>query len=391
MLNKTIGTDLKPIIKEARKLAIDWKHGFINYDHFFVAMLKNECLASSYLEHFDAGKWEEKVKGFYPADSKKTIKDSVPLTIKAGRVLRHSFTIARFNKEKKINTIHTLIAILSFENAVTQAFNEAGILIEDITKSYYKKEIKRFPPTIKPIRDKMFAAIEKFFISARWKNKKITDLINNATDLYLYQQYKDSATICSVGLSLSPVNFELKSLLAYNYVKLRDYESSLTLLEELTKIKPEDATVRLWLSHVYDVMGNYDAAANILDQLLMEQPNNHTFLNNRGFNLFRQERYLESVAYFEKALQQNPSFAYPLNNLGFAKYKLGEMEKGLSLIDQSLDLDKGNAFAWKNKGIIYKDQGNKKEALKNFNLALKYGYKEKYGNEVTLLMEEIDK
>jgi len=385
-----IEDDLKVIIAEARKLAIEWQHGFINHDHFFVAMLKKKCIASNYLDHCDAEPWETRIKELYPPSSKLTFKDSLPLTIEAERVIKHSHKIAQhISKKAGINTIHVIIAILSYNNAVTESFNKAGILIEDITESHFKKSYKTFPPIIKPIRKKVYNKVQIFFFSLSSKRKKIDELYENAANLFCYQQFRDSIKTCQVGLSLSPSNLDLKFLLAYNLMKQLDFESSLILIEELVKNNPENVHLLLLLSCINDMIGNYGSVAETIDALLLLQPDNDVYLNNKGFNLIRQTKYIESISFFEQSIQKNPVFTYPWNNLGFAKYKLGETDNAISNIDKSIELDKSNAYAYKNKGIIYFELGNKEEALKNFNLSLKFGYTEKYGNEVLQLLEKI--
>ena len=237
----------------------------------------------------------------------------------------------------------------------------------------------------------MYTRVEVFFLSfIAGKNKKITELHYNAVNLFLYRQFEDVIKTCRVGLYLSPLNLDFKTLLAYSYLRLGDFETSLEILAELIKKKPGNTELQVLLPYVHDAIGNYQEAADMLDSLLLLRPDDDVFLNNRGFNLFRQERYFESVPYFEKAIQKNPEFAYPWNNLGFAKYKLGETEQAMSLIDKSLELDKGNSFAYKHKGIIFMEQGNKAGAFKNFNLAIKFGYTEEHGDEVIKLLEKLD-
>ena len=143
------------------------------------------------------------------------------------------------------------------------------------------------------------------------------------------------------------------------------------------------------LLYLLDVIGKYGEAANLLEALITEDPDNDNYLNNRGFNLLRQEKYAEAAPFFEKAIQTKPTAPYPQNNLGFTKYKLGKMNEGLALIDSSLELDKGNSHAYRNKGIIFMEQRNKTEARKNFNLALKFGFTEEYDDEVERLLAEL--
>jgi len=375
------------VIAYSRELAILWKHGFIHDNHLFVAMLKQKCMASDYLTALDSNLWEEKVKALFPANGK--VKGNIPLTIQAVRVLKHAYIIEQTTDKTLVNTVHLLLAILSYDNEMSKAFSVAGMVIEDITLPHFKKEIKRLPPLLKPIRDKPYTKMEIFFSAIGSKKKNLAHLHRNAVDLYYYHQYSDSIKSCDIALALSPGLATFRALLAYNKVKLKDYDAAIDLLTELARENPAETSYRLTLSNLYRITGNYDEVTRLLDDLLLEKPNNETYLNNRGFNLLRQQKYAEAAPYFEKAIKENADAPYPQNNLGFTKYKLGDTEDGLALIDRSLELDKGNSYAYHNKGIIFMEQGDKTEARKNFKLALKFGFTEKYDDEVERLLAEL--
>ncbi len=312
-MKESFSADLKTVIAHSRELAILWKHGYIHFDHLFVAMLKRQCIASEYLSAFDCNIWEEKIKIAHPGDSDE--KGSLPLTIKAERVLKHTYVIAKANNETTVNTVHLLLAILSFDNEISDAFSIAGVAFEDITVDYFKKEIKRFRPILKPIRDKAYTKMEIFFSAIGSTKKKLDQLYNNAVDLYYYRQFTDSVKTCEIALALSPGAAKFSAWLAYNKMQLKENDAAIYLLKELLKEKPGQKNYSLNLSHLLDVEGNYDEAAGLLDALLKEEPNNDLFLNNRGFNLLRQRKYAEAVPFFERAMTANPKAPYPQNNL----------------------------------------------------------------------------
>jgi hypothetical protein len=86
--------DIDPVMIEARILALDAKHGFVNLDHFFVAMLKTNCLAKVYLTAFDIAKNIAALQKLYPNTGKQGMKDSLPLTIHLARIIKHANHIA---------------------------------------------------------------------------------------------------------------------------------------------------------------------------------------------------------------------------------------------------------------------------------------------------------
>jgi tetratricopeptide (TPR) repeat protein len=384
-----IKSDFEIVTAESRKLAIAWQHGFINYDHLFVAMLQNKCKATKYLAHCDSDYWEAKIKGLYPATGKQKQRDLMPLTVEAERVVRHAYQISGIDDFAPTSSIHLLLAILSYDNDVSKAFCKAGILIEDITGAEFKNPVKRFPSPVKAVREKPYSKVEVFLLPKVLKKKRVEVLHRNALNFYHYRQFEDVIKICRIGLSLSADYVHFKILMAYSSLKLLDFEPALSIMTELVELKPGDANFMLSLSLIYDKMGNHQKAALILDELLLQQPDNAHFLNNKGFNLQLQEHYAESVPFFERAEEADLLKAYALDNLGFSKFKLGNVEKGLELINKSLELDKGNPYAYKNRGIVLMEQGQKTEAKQNFILALKFGYTENYGDEVEKLLHSL--
>lgn len=386
MANNT-SEDLWPIIAESRKLSIAWKHGFISCTHIFVAMLQRNCLASPFLEHCDTEWWTEKVKAAFPATAKQTANDKVALTVDAERACKHSVKIAALDNRPAADTVHLLLAFLSFENDISKTFSKAGITISDITSAYFSKPMAKLPPALKQIRNKPYNKSELFFFLLTGKKRELLRLRHNAHNLYAYRQYKDCSEVCAVALTIFPGNLELSALQIYCHIMLLNFEESVTGLKKLIAEKPDSLNNRLLLSYVYTMTGAYDESAGILDSLLLEEPQNTFFLNNQGFNLLKHGQFEKAAPYFERAIEIDPTFAYSLNNLGFVKYKLGNTEEGLGLINQSLELDKSNSYAYRNKGLIYMEKGNKPDAISNFELALKYGFTEKFGHEVEQLLK----
>jgi tetratricopeptide (TPR) repeat protein len=391
MSKNAVETDLTPIMAESRKLALSFKHGFINYDHLFLAMLKTKCFASKYLVDFDFTFWENEIKTRYDNTGDFKDSDALPLSMSAERMIKHSFKIARYiNNAHAISTTHVLLAILSHNNDITTAFTKAGIVIEDITTSHFKKTIKSFPPILKPIRQRKYNKVEAFFIALNSKDKKLGDLHKNAWELYNYHQFDDSIKVCHAGLSLFPSDLFFRNMLCCNYNKQRDFESSLAIISQQVKGNPDDLDLNFSLLYIFTMMDNHTEAEIIVNKLLAAEPQSSNYLNYKGVNLSDQEKYSESIPFFEKSIENDPTNAYSWSNMGFAKYKLGNAEQGLHDIEKALTMDKGEPFTYRNKGLIYKEVGNAEFARQNLTLALKYGYTEKYGDEVVRLLAGLD-
>lgn len=367
--NPQLDEDLLDIISSAGEWSAACNHGFVNYDHLFVAILRKAGGISPYLARIDVGTWEEKIMGSYPPTYKDAGGRPLPLTVYANRILKHASVFAA----KKVGAVHVLLSILSYENEVSLAFNRMGVIFEDVAEAYFNKPIKRVAPRLEPLLG----------------GKERERLYQNAYNLFQYGQYTDCESVCKTTLGLFPGDIGVRALLAYSYIKRRDFGAALPLMKELVKDRPETTDFRRWLAFVYDELGDHAEAEAILDKVLKQRPYCPVSLNNRGCNLYHQGKYEDAALYFERALQLNPDFVYSWNYLGFVTYKLGQTAKAFSFIDKSLELDKGNALAYKHSGIIFMEQGYKEKAVKHFNLALRFGYTEKYGGEVAQLLQQL--
>lgn len=383
-------TDLNLVMAEARILSIQFRHGFIDYTHLFVAVLSVDCEARGFCTGFDSEKWKAWLQNVYPATGNKTMNDSVNLTVFAEQVIRYGYKIARANGDEVIDSVHLLLSLLCIKCDITDSLSTKGIIFDDIADQYYPKPIIRTVPSIPVLRKEPYPQWRKFFMTGKAKKKKAEEFYRQAYELSLYQLYDESLLVCEAGLSLEPDNIDLRKMQLHCFVGNLDFQAALPCAKQLANDYPHPLGFTFTLGYIYDELGQYEEAARIYDKILVNYPEEKTTLNNKGFNLSRQARYKEAVPYYEKAISIDAGFAYSWNNLGFAKYKLGRIDEGLELINKSLKLDKGNSYAYKNKGIIYLEQNDKEKALQNFQLALRYGYTKKYGNEVLELMKGIN-
>ncbi len=81
-----------------------------------------------------------------------------------------------------------------------------------------------------------------------------------------------------------------------------------------------------------------------------DNPHTHNFI---GYELNKQNKFIEAMPYFDKAIAIQPEFAYAYNNRGHAKIELEKIDEGLAEINYSIQLDKENPYAYRNLGIYH--------------------------------------
>jgi len=388
MFNETT-KEFDLVIAESRLVSIGMKHGYINTRHVFIALLTIECLAKKYLLAVDCNSFFKEVEKYYPASSDLSEKDNIPLTVDLETIINLAFSYTEKSKKKRTSTIHLLLAMFSYDNIITELVQKTGIVFEDVAADNFPHPIKKQPPSIKFPAIKPIPKWYKFFMTKKWLENRVNEIHSQAYDLFELNEYGQCIKTCLAGQTFSAAYEPFKILIADAYLSSRNFIMAKSAFTALIREYPENRDYPISLAFLFEELGDYNAAAELLDKLLLKASNDEVALNNKGFNLFHFGKYFESIPYFEIAIEIKPDFAFPFDNLGFAKFKLGQIEVAFSLIDKSLTLDKGNAYAYMYKGKIFSALNNKPQAAENFNLALKYGFTKKYGDEVLKLLENL--
>jgi len=94
------------------------------------------------------------------------------------------------------------------------------------------------------------------------------------------------------------------------------------------------------------------------------------FLYNRGLNLLRAEQFTESVNVFSTLIKRMPDLAIAYKSRGAAYYHLERFELAKKDLEKALtlDIDLGGTHLY--LGLIFKDEGNLKDAQRELQLAV---------------------
>jgi len=90
-----------------------------------------------------------------------------------------------------------------------------------------------------------------------------------------------------------------------------------------------------------------------------------------GNKLYRQRRYLESVAAYEKAIELNPEFDLAINGKAWAFRNLDDLPKSLAAFEEAIKINPYSSEHWNGKGNILYYMSRYRKSLKAYNRALK--------------------
>ncbi|MGZ3883392.1 MAG: tetratricopeptide repeat protein [Bacteroidia bacterium] len=170
----------------------------------------------------------------------------------------------------------------------------------------------------------------------------------------------------------------------------QNYESAVkdcmeALKIDSTSIRSRAAYVNLSTCYGYQKKG--DQSIKILKKIYALDSSDVPVIGNLGFELSVAGKYEESIYYFNRALKLKPDEAFILSNKSFSCMKLGRLDEATQLIDKSVKHNPDNSYAYKNMGLIYLEKKDKTKACESFDMALKKGFLEMYGNEVSDLIK----
>ncbi len=108
----------------------------------------------------------------------------------------------------------------------------------------------------------------------------------------------------------------------------------------------------------------------IANDLLNKFPNDRLALNNKGFILYNQQLYQESILLFTKAIQQKPNYTMAYINLSNSYLAINDLNNASNTIDTALKYVKNDFNLLTKKAYLLFLQNNYTEAIKACKRAL---------------------
>jgi predicted TPR repeat methyltransferase len=86
----------------------------------------------------------------------------------------------------------------------------------------------------------------------------------------------------------------------------------------------------------------------------------------KGLDLYRKEKYNQSLYYFNESIEINPTFAEAWYGKGIALFEQGKYDEAIKAYNESIEINPTYAEAWYGKGVALSEQGKYDEAIKAY-------------------------
>ncbi len=241
------------------------------------------------------------------------------------------------------------------------------------------------------------------------KNPKVSFAYLNLATIYLNQQNIDSAMFCynnsikfdsieptayfnrafafdMIGKNDKAINDFNKALkldkkniykaLIYTYIgeSYRKSGNNTFAIKYYNLSLKEDSLLAL----AYDNRGTYFLNNNMLDNAKKDflkaieiDKFNFSALNNFGWVLTLQGKYIEALEYYNKSLNINSNYAFAYNNRGYTEFYMGNITFAIFDYNKAIQLNPYFTQAYLNRGWAYASLKNYKGAIDDFTFVLK--------------------
>jgi tetratricopeptide (TPR) repeat protein len=282
-----------------------------------------------------------------------------------------------FNKIQKINVIlaSKIYNLINENNSkINKSYSYQKILLEfsvflepkmDISK-YALAEIYNFEKTFKTAFKILDTIPEKSFFSLAANLKQLAIKKSSGMDI----EYK---TLLFKILNIWPDNKLVLYRLASYYKSKSQYRKSLKIYKKiLDHYNSNDRDLFLYAANL-DKIGKWKESRVLFLELLKKNPQDTYTLNYVSYKLALKNQELElALDLIKKALVLDPNNGYFLDTLGWVEYKRKNFKSAVYFLEKSVSILPKSAEVINHLGDCYFMLNRKKEAIFEWNKALKY-------------------
>lgn len=167
-----------------------------------------------------------------------------------------------------------------------------------------------------------------------------------------------TATIDS-ALTYNPDSVPLLELASSAMITYDRDEQAVQYLQQLIEV--DSANVSHWvnLGFVYHELHRWDDAERTYEKALKASPDDPQLLNNFAYLLAVADRRLdEALGFVDKALERVPDNASYVDTRGWILYKLGKIDEAKAELERARDMDPDNPEILDHLGDVYRDLGD---------------------------------
>jgi len=187
------------------------------------------------------------------------------------------------------------------------------------------------------------------------------------------QRYDEAISIYQMLLSKEPKNADLLFKLAETQRLKGDLPDSMDNFRKCSQAAPSDTLCLLLLATEFQATGRDDESKPIYEQILKIQPTHATALNNLAYIKAQEGTDLDqALSMSQRAVQQSPQQLQLQDTFGWICIKKNLTDQAVRVFSELVQKDPNNSTFHYHYGMALEQKGDKPNARKEFDLALKH-------------------
>lgn len=149
------------------------------------------------------------------------------------------------------------------------------------------------------------------------------------------------------------------------HLKDDKYEEAIVLLNEYLLEFPNHADALFFRGICNRKLGNFSHSVNDFTAIISKLPDEATIYSERGVSYYHQKNYKAALDDLDKAVELEPNKPYRYSSRAYIRAYI-DVDGAIDDYEKAIELDPNDEIAYNNLGLLLENQGNMREAQKNF-------------------------
>jgi len=144
-----------------------------------------------------------------------------------------------------------------------------------------------------------------------------------------------------------------------------EFEKALLLFNNYLKEHTNHADALFFRGICYRKLGNYKESIQDFTAVIDKLPDEATIYSERGVSHYHQKNYEAALMDLNKAVDLEPNKPYRYSSRAYIRAYI-DIDGAIADYKKAIELDPNDEIAYNNLGLLQENQGNMREAQKNF-------------------------
>ncbi|MGB6688723.1 MAG: tetratricopeptide repeat protein [Terracidiphilus sp.] len=179
-------------------------------------------------------------------------------------------------------------------------------------------------------------------------------------------EYKEAVPYLQQAAAIDKQNLPLRLALAHGCLWTKQYQCVLSTYHEILALNADSAEADMLAGEALDEMKDNAGSTRLFREAAKANPKEPNVHFGLGYLLWTQKQYPEAASEFKAELANDPDHVQSMEYLADTDIQLNQMDSARPLLERVVKLNPSLPLVCLDLGIIYTEQGQKDNAVREF-------------------------